>query len=169
MSLDMIIRTLFVVAGTQPDFTAGKAAAARLVAHAQPAQLHEVLDQGWSPEHPATWQRQGDVPWRLPVEQSRQLVARTLAELLDAAAETFASREVYHYQLGNPHHPGIEAYATGGPHGAESSHAFTAWDILIEDYRLPDGWSATINTAIGLIDPIGTGPPAATVTFHTWT
>ncbi|MPZ26492.1 MAG: hypothetical protein GEV12_08545 [Micromonosporaceae bacterium] len=169
MGTDMIIRTLYVIAGTEPDFAAGKAAAARLVAGAEPAELDVVLDEGWAADiEPTTHRRNGEPTHHLPTDQARQLIAHTLDELLEGAARTCTSREVDRYHLGSGQSPGVEMYATGGPNGAESSFAFTAWDILVEDHRLPAGWSATINNAIGLVDPAGNGRVAATVTFRTW-
>jgi hypothetical protein len=107
MGTDMIIRTLYVIAGTEPDFAAGKAAAARLAARAEPAELDVFLDEGWVADIEPSPDRRGDqtTTHHLPTDQARQLVAHTLNELLDSAARTLSSREVDHYHLGNGHAP----------------------------------------------------------------
>jgi hypothetical protein len=164
MDLNMITRVLYTPAGTRPDFHAGRAAAARLVTAADPHDLHRIVNEGWlnNPREGA------DAGSPAPGSRLRDMIARRFDRLLTDAAATFGSWQVDRYRLDHSGHPGVQVYTTGGPHGPDSTDAYHAWDILADHHRLPAGWAATINHAIGFIDPYANGPVAATVTFRSW-
>jgi hypothetical protein len=166
MDLNMITRVLYLPAGTRPDLHAGRAAAARLAAAADPHDLHRIVNEGWLNNPPGSTHTGSPAP----DPQLRHTITGRLDQLPTEAwaTATFGSWQVDRYRLDHGEHPGVQVHTTGGPHGPDSTRAYHAWDILTEHHRLPAGWAATINHAIGFIDPYANGPAAATVTFRTW-
>ena len=170
----MFTRVLYTPAGTRPDFAAGRAKAALLVADATADDLQMLVEEGWLADQPkcgpachgrihSSCHQQGR-----DVYQLRREGARRLDELLAAVGATFGSWQVDRYRIDHGDQPGVEAHTTGGPDGEDSTEAYRAWDILIDHHRQPAGWGATICHAVGFIDPYADGPVAATVTFRTW-
>lgn len=92
-----------------------------------------------------------------------------LSVALDAIAASLTVRDVTEWRLDHGGNPGIDIYLTGGlSHGDAPTDAYDEWDILLDGSQLPSGWAEQIATAAGLLDPNGTGPVVAVVTFGAW-
>jgi hypothetical protein len=161
----MFTRVLYTPAGTGPDFGAGRSRAALLVADPPQDDLQMIVEEGWLAERPID-----GVPYLdrvngtfdhqvRNVHQLRREVARRLDELLAAARATFGTRQVDRHRVDGGDQPGVEAQTTGGPDREDNTDAYRAWDILSDHHRLPTGWGAAINHAIGFIDHTPTARP----------
>jgi hypothetical protein len=173
----MAIRALCLPAGTTVDLAAAKAVATELARNATDGDLDRVLDNDAFVDIPIA-----DV--RPPVEVwTSQVIARhadalrawtetCLHQALDTFAASLQHRDVTRFPFGRDPHTsdgGVDAYLTGGLSTGDSpTDSYTAWDVVYDTDRFPDGGVDAIGAAAGLLHPHDTGPAARTVTFHTW-
>ena len=158
MGADMLLRTVYLPAGTRFDLSAATAMAATLTSQADNDQLdslanHFDLDHG----EDAT------------LAQRRDSALRLLTQLLTDFATSLHHRDVAYGQFGNIGNPLVDEYATGGISTGDSpTDTYDEWDFLFDTERLPEPWSAYLATAGGLLHPHGDGPVVATVAMRAW-
>lgn len=165
MGADMMARTLYLHVGATINLTAAKTAASQLCRQATVDELRTLLEHGWVVDDTLPdLDTCGDDDPAARTEHLRQVAEQELHTLLDLFARSLHTREVHRYLFSS-----VEAYTTGGlSNGDSPTDAYDDWDIVFDDHRFPDGWTAQLGSAAGLLHPWGTGPAAATVTFHVW-
>ncbi|WP_229070815.1 hypothetical protein [Actinoplanes sp. DH11] len=170
MGADLAIRHLYLIADTTYDLDAALATAAGLCLCADIAALHHLIDEQWLPDHDSG--RIDDLTGtelEQRIAELRQQAYRVIGDQLRAFAASLSSRDVARLRFDNAEDPGIDAYITGGlSHGDDPTDAYTAWTIIMEDHRFPDGWSEQLGQAGGLLHPYGTGQPVTAVTLRAW-
>jgi hypothetical protein len=170
MGFDMLVRDLYLPAGTTLDLAAATATVSRLCRTASLDDLRTLLDTdvltdagvaadpGWA-EH-ALLSSAPDL--RAAAEQQ-------LHRQLHQFAASLSGRDVARFRFDSDAGTGVEAYVTGGLSWGDSpTDAYDRWDIVYDTDQLPPGWADQIGAALGLLHPRGDGPAATTVTFHAW-
>lgn len=176
MGSDMSIRALYLPAGVTVDLDAAKQAATRLARNATPDDLDHIIDNGAFPDtdidgiNPPVWTWTPELIDR-HANRLRDWVETCLHQALDTLTASLQHRDVARsaFSRDTDGSGGVDAYLTGGASSGDSpTYSYTAWDLVYDDDRLPDGWAGTLGAAAGFLHPHGTGPAARAVTFYTW-
>jgi hypothetical protein len=174
MGSDMLVREVYLPAGTTLDLPAVKIAASELCRTATIDDLRILLEEDWISDDSLTdlddWTAQATTG---RAEKLRGSAENRLHELLDEFAASLQARDVARFRFDNGTDSGagggVDAYVTGGlSSGDGPTDAYDAWDIVFDTDRFPDGWCERIGVACRLLHPWGDGPAAAVVTFHVW-
>jgi hypothetical protein len=173
MGSDMLLRDLYLPAGTTLDLAAARTTAGDLCRTATIDDLRILLNEDWisldSLTDPDDWTDEALTVHAYPL---RGAAEDRLHRLLDGFAASLHGRDVARFRFDNPiadDDSGVDAYVTGGPSfGGGPTDAYDAWDIVLDTDRFPDGLCDGLGAACGLVHPHGDGPAAAVVTFHAW-
>ena len=174
MGSDMLLRDLYLPAGTTLDLAAATRTASELSRTATIDDLRILLNEDWIDDDSLT----DPDDWTDQALTIRAATLRTAAEqrlhrLLDTFAASLQGRDVARFRFDNAASDddsgGVDAYVTGGlSSGGSPTDAYDAWDIVFETDRFPAGWCDRIGAACGLLHPNSDGPAAAMVIFHRW-
>lgn len=170
MGADMLLRDLYLPAGTGIDLAAAKAAASSLCRAATVTELRVLLDHDRI-SHPALYAYEVSDSQITPhVEVLRATAEQELHRLLDAFAASLQDRDVARFRFDRAdNEAGVDAYVTGGYlNGHSPTDSYDAWAIIYDTDRFPASWCDRIGAAAGLLHPTGTGATTLTVTFHRW-
>ncbi len=172
MGSDMLLREVYLPAGTTLDLAAAKATASALCRTATIDDLRLLLNEDWidddSLTDPGDWT---DEALAARAETLRRGAEHGLHQLLDEFAASLQGRDVARFRFDNAanYGGGVDAYVTGGlSWGGAPTGAYDAWDIVFDTDRFPAGWCDRLGAACGLLHPHGDGPAAAVVIFHRW-
>jgi hypothetical protein len=158
MGADMVLRTVYLPAGTLFDLPAATAMAATLTGHADRDQLDWLADR-CDLDHAA----------EATLAERRDSALTLLTGLLTDFATSLSSRDVTSHRLGNVGATLVDEYATGGlSHGDGPTDAYDAWNFLFDTELLPERWGEYLATAGGLLHPNGDGPVVATIAVRAW-
>ena len=174
MGSDMFIRALYLPAGHTVDLDAAKQAATRLARNATLDDLDHIIDNGAFPDtdidgiEPPVWTWMPELIAQ-HADVLRRWVEACLHQALDTLTESLQHRDLSRFPFSRHPNGGVDAYLTGGASSGDSpSYSYTAWNLVYDDDRLPDGWADALGAAAGFLHPHGTGPAARAVTFYTW-
>jgi hypothetical protein len=158
MSAAMLLRTVYLLAGTTFDLDAATVMARTLTSQASTdelAWLTDTLDLDHTPDATAA--------------QQRETACARLCALLSAFDESLYSDDVTSYEVGNVGQVRVDEYATGGlSYGDGPTEVYDAWSFLLDAEILPERWAEYLATAGGLLHPNGDGPVVATVAIRAW-
>ena len=168
MGADMLLRSIYLLAGQQLNLTAAKAVATDLAANAGLAKLHILVRQGWIGEDHLITTSPTDDELAGLADTLRAEAEQALHAHLDQFAASLHSRAVAHHRFGNEP-DAIDAYTTGGlSWGDPPGDAYAAWDVVLDDGAYPPTWPLLLGATAGLLHPHGPAPAVATVAFHAW-
>jgi hypothetical protein len=172
MGSDMLLREVYLPAGTTLDLAAAKRTAGELCRTATVDDLRILLDEDWidddSLTDPDDWT---DQALAARAETLRTAAEHRLHQLLDGFAASLQGRDVARFRFDNATDSAgsVDAYVTGGLSvDGGPTYAFESWDIVFDTDRFSAGWCDRIGAAFGLLHPHGDGPAAAVVIFHAW-
>jgi hypothetical protein len=174
MGSDMVLRDLYLPAGTTLDLAAAKTTAGELCRTATIDDLRILLSEDWIDDDGLTDpDDRTDQALVARAETPRRGAEQGLHQLLDEFAASLQGRDVARFRFDNTADDndggGVDAYVTGGlSSGGGPTDAYDAWDIVFETDRFPEGWCDRLGAACGLLHPNGDGPAAAMVVFHRW-
>jgi len=158
MGADMVLRTVYLRAGTTFDLPAATAMATTLIGQARSVEFDWLAER---------------YDLDLADDASRadrcQAASDLLTGLLTGFAKSLTSRDVTSYPLGTVSGPVLDEYATGGlSSGDGPTDAYDAWTFLFDNEALPERWGEYLATAGGLLHPNGDGPVVAALAFRAW-
>ena len=177
MGSDMFVRALYLPADTTIDLAAAKAVATHLTSTATPDDLDHILDNDPYADIPVAGVHPPVEDWTAErivrhADALRAWAETCLHQALDTLTASLQHRDVERVPVGrhtDTGRGGVDADLTGGLSTGDSpTDSYTAWDVVYDTDRLPDGWADAIGAAAGLLHPHGTGPAARAVTFHAW-
>ena len=169
MGFDMLVRDLYLPAGTTLDLAAARAAVTRLCRTAGLDDLRTLLDNDVITDDTLTGPDGSDRALTARADGLRTAAEQQLHRLLQAFASSLRRRDVARFRFDHDTGTGVDAYLTGGCSWGDSpTDAYDSWDIVYDTDRLPDGWADQIGAACGLLHPRGLGPATLTVAFHAW-
>src|SRR4051794_37600621 len=138
MGFDMLVRDLYLPAGTTLDLAAATTTAGELCRTAPIDDLRILLDEDWiSYDSLTDPDDRTDQALTIRAATLRTAAEHALHHLLDRFAASLQRRDVARYRFDNgtddDGHGGVDAYVTGGlSFGDSPTDAYDAWDIVFD-------------------------------------